>query len=97
MLKDSKLLEINIIYSCKVQVQWNLYISHLKENIDDDDKERVGEVVEEPDLNGFDDGGAGQAVGHREVHRGQHHHAGSDKIRVLKIIKLLKVAHMLMV
>ena len=41
-----------------------LYEFYLQDHVDNDDKERVGEVVEEPDLNGFDDGGAGQTVGH---------------------------------
>ena len=63
-----------------------LYEFYLQDHVDNDDKERVGEVVEEPDLNGFDDGGAGQAVGHWEVHRGQHHHAGSDKMHVFEMI-----------
>ena len=54
----------------------NLSVSHLKKNIDDDDKERVGQVEEEPDLHRLDVGGAGEAGGDRQVDRGQHHHAG---------------------
>ena len=50
--------------------------SHLEENIDNDDEDRVGEVEEEPDLHWLDVGGAGEAGGDREVDRGQHHHAG---------------------
>ena len=56
------------------------YVSYLKENIDDDDKERVGEVEEEPDLHRFDVGGAGQAGGHREVDGGQHHQGGDVQL-----------------
>ena len=48
----------------------------LKDHIDDDDEEGVGEVVEEPDLHGLDDGSAGEVAGDREVDRGQDHHAG---------------------
>ena len=59
---------------------YNIYKFYLQDHVDNDDKERVCEVIKEPDFNGFDDGGAGQAVGHGEVNRGQHHHAGSDKI-----------------
>ena len=50
-------------------------ISHLKENIDDDDEERVGEVEEEPDLHRLDVGCLGEAGGDREVDRGEDHHA----------------------
>ena len=49
--------------------------SHLEENIDNDDQNRVGQIKEEPDLHRLDVGGAGKAGGHREVNRGQHHHA----------------------
>ena len=45
-------------------------------NIDNDDQERVGQIEEEPDLHRFYVGGAGEAGGHREVDRGQDHHAG---------------------
>ena len=62
----------------------HVYISHLEDHVDDDDKERIGEVVQEPDFNGFDDWSAGQTVGHGQVDRGQHHHArdvhGDDQI-----------------
>ena len=51
-------------------------ISHLEENIDNDDQDREGQVKEEPDLHRLDVGGAGQAGGDREVDRGQDHHAG---------------------
>ena len=37
---------------------------NLQDHVDDDDKERIGEVVEEPNLNRFDDWSAGQTVGH---------------------------------
>ena len=50
--------------------------SHLQQNIDNDDEDRVGEVEEEPDLHWLDVGGAGEAGGDREVDRGQDHHAG---------------------
>ena len=56
--------------------------SHLQQYVGDDDQEGVGEVEEEPDLHWLDVGGAGEAGGHREVDRGQDHHAGSNKIRV---------------
>ena len=55
-------------------------ISHLKENIDDDDEERVGEVEEEPDLHRLDVGGAGETGGHREVDGGQHHKRGDVQL-----------------
>ena len=48
----------------------------LKHYIDDDDEEGVGEVVEEPDLHGLDDGSAGKGAGDGEVDGGQDHHAG---------------------
>ena len=50
-----------------------LYLQH---NIDEYDKKWVGQVKEKPDLNRLDVGGAGQTDGHREVDRGQDHHAG---------------------
>ena len=50
--------------------------SHLEPDIDEYDEEGVGQVEEEPDLHRLDVGGAGEAGGHREVDRGQHHHAG---------------------
>ena len=55
-------------------------ISHLKENIDDDDEERVGEVEEEPDLHRLDVRSAGEAGGHREVDGGQHHQGGDVEL-----------------
>ena len=59
-----------------------MYISCLQDHVDDDDKERIGEVIQEPDFNRFDDWSAGETVGHGQVDRGQHHHAGSNKIPV---------------
>ena len=56
------------------------FVSYLKENIDDDDKERVGQVEEEPGLHGLDVGGAGQAVGDREVDGGQDHQGGDVQL-----------------
>ena len=50
--------------------------SHLEADIDGDDEEGVGEVEEEPDLHRLDVRGGGEAGGHREVDRGQDHHAG---------------------
>ena len=50
--------------------------SHLEENIDNDDEDRVGEVEEEPDLHWLDVGGAGETGGHWEIYGGQDHHAG---------------------
>ena len=50
--------------------------SHLQQNIDNDDEDRVGEVEEEPDLHWLDVSSAGKAGGHREIDRGQDHHAG---------------------
>ena len=40
-----------------------LFCSCLKDHIDQDDKERVGEIKEEPDLYGFYVGSAGEAGG----------------------------------
>ena len=42
----------------------------------DDDEEGVGQVPQEPHLHRLDGGGAGQGGGDREIHRGEHHHAG---------------------
>ena len=56
------------------------YVSYLKENIDDDDEERVGEVEEEPGLHRLDVGGAGEAVGDREVDGGQDHQGGDVQL-----------------
>ena len=50
--------------------------SHLEENIEQYDQDREGQVEEEPDLHRLDVGSAGEAGGHREVDRGQDHHAG---------------------
>ena len=36
----------------------------LQDHVDDDHKERIGEVVEKPDFNRFDDWSAGETVGH---------------------------------
>ena len=41
-----------------------LSLSHLDENVGDDDQERVGEVEEEPDLDRLDGRGAGETGGH---------------------------------
>ena len=41
-----------------------------------DDQDWEGKVEYEPDLHRLDCRGAGQAGGHREVDRGQDHHAG---------------------
>ena len=49
---------------------------YLHHNIDKDDHEGVDEADEQPDLHRLDAGGVGEGGGHREVHRGQHHHAG---------------------
>ena len=40
-----------------------ILISCLQDHIDQDDKERVGETEEEPNLYGFNVGGAGEAGG----------------------------------
>ena len=40
-----------------------LYRCCLQDHIDQDDKERVGETEEEPDLYGFNVGSAGEAGG----------------------------------
>ena len=50
--------------------------SHLGHDVGEDDKDGIGEVEEEPDLHRLDVGGGREAGGHREVDRGQHHHAG---------------------
>ena len=51
-------------------------MSNLLEYGNDNDKERVGEAEEEPELYRFDGGGDGEAGRHRDVDRGQDHHAG---------------------
>ena len=48
----------------------------LKNDVCEDDLEGVEQVDQEPDLHRLDTGRAGQAGGHREVDRGQDHHAG---------------------
>ena len=42
----------------------------------DDDEERISKVKQKPELHRFDAGSAGEAGGHRQVDRGQDHHAG---------------------
>ena len=42
----------------------------------DDDKEGVGQVTQKPHLHRLDGGRAGEGGGDREIHRGEHHHAG---------------------
>ena len=54
----------------------NIAFQGLQYDVVDDDKERVGEVVQQPGLNGLDDWSAGEAAGHREVDGGEDHHAG---------------------
>ena len=54
---------------------------YLETNVNQNNEDRKGEVYQEPDLDRLDVGGAGQAGGHREVDRGEDHHAGSTKIR----------------
>ena len=49
--------------------------THLQNDVDKDDKERISQVEEEPHLHRFDGGGAGQGGGHRQVDGGKHHHA----------------------
>ena len=52
-------------------------------------KERKGQVEEEPDLHRLDVGGGWEAGGHREVDRGQDHHAG-DVDRVHQAVLLIR-------
>ena len=54
----------------------NIAFQGLQYDVVDDDKERVGEVVQQPGLNGLDDWSAGEAAGHGEVDGGEDHHAG---------------------
>ena len=56
--------------------KFDIFTSYLQCRVDDDDKERVGEVKEQPGLNGLDDWSAGEAAGHGEVDGGEDHHAG---------------------
>ena len=53
---------------------------NLEKNVDQEDEHGVGQVEYQPHLHRLDVRGGGQAGGHREVDRGQDHHAGSDKI-----------------
>ena len=56
--------------------KFEILTSYLQCRVDDDDKERVGEVEEQPGLNGLDVRSAGEAAGHGEVDGGEDHHAG---------------------
>ena len=49
---------------------------YLENHLQEDDEAREGEVDEEPQLHRLDVRGGGEAGGHREVDRGQDHHAG---------------------
>ena len=49
---------------------------YLEDDIDEYDKERIGEVEQEPHLYRFDVRGGGEAGGHWEIDGGQDHHAG---------------------
>ena len=53
---------------------------YLKEDIDDDNQERVGQVEEEPDLYRFDVRGAGQTVRNCEIDGGQNHQGGDVQL-----------------
>ena len=57
---------------------------NLEKNVDQDDEHGVGQVEYQPHLHRLDVRGGGQAGGHREVDRGQDHHAGSNKISTTK-------------
>ena len=56
--------------------KFEILTSYLKCHVDDDYKERVGEVEEQPGLNGLDVRSAGEATGYGEVDGGEDHHAG---------------------
>ena len=56
--------------------KFDVFTSYLQCRVDNDDKERVGEVKEQPGLNGLDVRSAGEAAGHGEVDGGEDHHAG---------------------
>ena len=45
-------------------------------DVGDYDQEGVGHVKQEPLLHRLDRGRGREGGGHREVHRGEHHHAG---------------------
>ena len=51
-------------------------ITDLEDHVDENDKERVGQTEEEPDLYRLDVGGGREAGRDGEVNRGQDHHAG---------------------
>ena len=55
-------------------------MNYLKEDIDDDNQERVGQVEEEPDLYRFDVRRAGQTIRNWEVDGGQNHEGGDVQI-----------------
>ena len=50
--------------------------SNLEQDVDQNDNEGIGQVVDQPDLHRLDDRGGGQAAGDWEVDAGQDHHAG---------------------
>ena len=59
---------VDVLFSKAYKVTANqgeryLYRCCLQDHIDQDDKERVGETEEEPDLYGFNVGSAGEAGG----------------------------------
>ena len=67
---------------------------YLKDYIWENHKNRVHHIEKQPYLNWLDVGGAGQGGGHREVHRGQHHHAGDvDRDDEVKLVVRLDVDH----
>ena len=57
-------------------LKFEILTSYLKCHVDDDYKERVGEVEEQPGLNRLDVRSAGEATGYGEVDGGEDHHAG---------------------
>ena len=61
----------------------------LLDDVAGDDKDRIGEVKEEPELHRLDVGGWRQTGGHREVDRGQDHHAG-DVDRVEQAVLVIR-------
>ena len=48
----------------------------MMNDVSDYDQEGVGHVKQEPLLHRLDRGRGREGGGHREVHRGEHHHAG---------------------
>ena len=54
----------------------NRLLLYLQTDVDENDKERKGEVEQKPDLYRLDIRGGGQASRHREIDGGQDHHAG---------------------